>query len=292
MSDSDFTKGASQGGYIVYAADVDLVSGKEAKFSIIDWKSWKLKRVCRSSLAAETQAFSDALDQLNWIRLFMAELLHSQGSLDFRRTKEILDTQPEAIIITDCKSLYDSVERQESAGLGLQEKRTAIEVTAIRQEMRDSHLSTRWVNSDRQLADILTKPGVDPMTLLLLARRGRWRIVFDPDFTSARKLKAAKRAESFKKLAGAQTPASEKPTVQNKGSPGTASKTSTISKAKSKSQTEARSGKKPVEAQSSTGKAISETKDTQPTKKRQSRECQSNSRKAKSGSAGPSTTTS
>ena len=38
------------------------------------------------------------------------------------------------------------------------------------------------------------------MTLLLLVRRGRWKIVFDPDFTSARKLKAAKRAGSFKKL--------------------------------------------------------------------------------------------
>ena len=161
--------------------------------------------MCRSSLAAETQAFTDAVDQLNWLRLFMAETLYAvDGGLDFRKTTEILETQPEAHIITDCKSLYDSVERQESAGLGLQEKRTAIEVTAIRQVMRESHLSTKWVNSDRQLADVLTKPGVDPMAILLVAIRGRWKIVFDPAFTSARKFKAAKRAGSFKKLEDAK----------------------------------------------------------------------------------------
>ena len=190
--------GASQGGYMIYAADKDILQGQEALMSILDWKSWKLKRVCRSSLAAETQAFTDAVDQLNWVRLFMIEVLTS-SALDLRKTDEILKLCPASHVITDCKSLYDSVERQESAGLGLQEKRTAIELTAIRQVMKETNLSTKWVNSDRQLADILTKPGVDPMTFLHLVRRGRWKIVFDPSFTSARKVKKIKRDEHFKK---------------------------------------------------------------------------------------------
>ena len=90
-------------------------------FSVIDWKSWKLKRVCRSSLAAETQAFTDAVDQLNWIRLFMAEIL-STRALDFRKTDEILNAMPEAHVITDCKSLYDSTISKEDNGERLHSK--------------------------------------------------------------------------------------------------------------------------------------------------------------------------
>ena len=43
-------------------------------------------------------------------------------------------------------------------GLGLSEKMTSIEVTATRQQMRATGIRTRWVNSDGQLADVLTKP--------------------------------------------------------------------------------------------------------------------------------------
>ena len=167
--------------------------------TLLDWRSWKLRRVCRSSLAAETQAFTDAIDRLNWIRLFLADAIAPQ-SIDLRRVEEVLQNLPTSYAITDCKSLYDSIERQESSGLGLQEKRTAVEVTAIRQTMSQTNLKTKWVNSDRQLADVLTKPGVSPDTILGLLRRGRWKIVFDPEFVSAKRCKAAKRERHFTKM--------------------------------------------------------------------------------------------
>ena len=62
--------GSSQGGYMVFACHKDILTGKEATISLIEWKSWKLKRVCRSSLASECQAMAEALDNLNFIRLF------------------------------------------------------------------------------------------------------------------------------------------------------------------------------------------------------------------------------
>ena len=86
------------------------------------------------------QAAVNATRELEWI---------INQLLDFTREDYDVEKQQQSTVmmrsslIMDCKSLYDSVERQESAGLGLQEKRTAIEVTAIRQEMRDSHLSTK-----------------------------------------------------------------------------------------------------------------------------------------------------
>ena len=124
---------------------------------LMDWKSWSLKRICRSSLSAESQSAADTVDTLNFVRLFAADCIFAPG-VDLRKTDTALKLLPESIVVTDCKSLYDALARSESQGLGLQEKRTAIEVAATRQQMEATGLQCKWVNSDRQLADSLTKP--------------------------------------------------------------------------------------------------------------------------------------
>ena len=43
---------SSQGGNLVYASSHSLHDGKDAPVGIIEWKSWKLSRTCRSSLSA------------------------------------------------------------------------------------------------------------------------------------------------------------------------------------------------------------------------------------------------
>ena len=96
--------GSSQGGYLVYASSHDLHVGKEALVGIMDWKSWKLSRKCRSSLSAESQAMADAIDTLNFIRLCIADCLHPKG-IDLRQPDRILQLLPESCAITDCKSL-------------------------------------------------------------------------------------------------------------------------------------------------------------------------------------------
>ena len=78
--------------------------------TLLDWRSWKLRRVCRSSLAVETQAFTDAIDHLNWLRLFIADMIAPQA-IDLRRVEEVLQIFPTSHAITDYKSLYDSIER-------------------------------------------------------------------------------------------------------------------------------------------------------------------------------------
>ena len=90
------------------------------------------------------------------MRLFFAECIVVEP-IDLRKADQVLSLLPKAHVITDCKSLYDALEKSESAGLGLAEKRTAIEVTATRETMRETGITTRWVNSDRQVADVLTK---------------------------------------------------------------------------------------------------------------------------------------
>ena len=55
--------GSSQGGYITLAVNkTNAEAGQRVPFTILDYGSKKLKRVVKSSLAAEVQAFAEALD--------------------------------------------------------------------------------------------------------------------------------------------------------------------------------------------------------------------------------------
>ena len=79
-------------------------------------------------------------------------------------------------------------------------KRTAIEALSIRQICVASNVSVMWVNSDRQLADILTKQGVLTENLDRALKTKKWRIVFDSSCTSAKNLRKQKRDGHFKKV--------------------------------------------------------------------------------------------
>ena len=65
-------------------------------------------------------------------------------------------------------------------------KRTANEVAATRQQMEATGVHCKWVNSDRQLADSLTKP-MASHAMTQLCKTGHWKIIFDKDFTAAKK---------------------------------------------------------------------------------------------------------
>ena len=54
--------GGSQSGYVITACHIDLTTGKEATVSLVDWKSWRLKRVGSSSLSAECKSMAETLD--------------------------------------------------------------------------------------------------------------------------------------------------------------------------------------------------------------------------------------
>ena len=103
-----------------------------------------------------------------------------------------------------CKSLYYALEKNESLGLGLSEKRTSIEVTATRQQMRTTGIKTKWVKSDRQLADVLTKATAPPASVLKFQHSGRWNIVWDATYTAAKNVRKAKRNAHSKKVSSSR----------------------------------------------------------------------------------------
>ena len=75
--------GNSQGRQLVFIGNAELLQGKEPNMSLISWHSSRLRRVARSSSAAETQAAADGDDEAVYIRLCLKEVLF--GQLDLQK---------------------------------------------------------------------------------------------------------------------------------------------------------------------------------------------------------------
>eukprot|EP00969_Alexandrium_andersonii_P221714 9792512-Alexandrium_andersonii.AAC.1 len=71
----------------------------------------------------------------------------TQGACDIQNHQQradMLRKGPPGAVITDCKSLYDAVRVSETAGLGLSDKRAAVEAMAIREALSESNNTMRW----------------------------------------------------------------------------------------------------------------------------------------------------
>ncbi|CAJ1339244.1 unnamed protein product, partial [Effrenium voratum] len=55
---------SSQGGFMIVACNEEALIGKAVPYTLVSWRSFKLPRVCRSSLAAEAQAC--AMEHVPW----------------------------------------------------------------------------------------------------------------------------------------------------------------------------------------------------------------------------------
>ena len=135
FSDSSWANrrdGSSQGGAIHLLADNAILEGQNSWASIIDWRSWKLKRITKSSLAGEVQAFSEAQDRQEWLRAFWLEIFSFKG-LNLKHIDDELIKDTPSTLITDCKSLFDALAKVESSGFQLTEQRSALECHGCKQ---------------------------------------------------------------------------------------------------------------------------------------------------------------
>ena len=60
--------GSSQGGYLVLLVPPEAFNDKKTDYAVLDWRSFKLNRVSRSSMNAESQAAAEAADALEYIK--------------------------------------------------------------------------------------------------------------------------------------------------------------------------------------------------------------------------------
>ena len=157
----------SHQGVLVGATTCDLQNNQEAPFTPLVWISKRISRVVRSTLSADAYAMSKSVDTLGWIRAMWGCI--NLPDFEWSRPREAFHKMHPALIITDCKSLYDLVTR--TALPSCEEYRTTLEVLLIRQRCEE-HTVFRWIPTSLMLADALTKAMSSDLlrTVFLLGR--------------------------------------------------------------------------------------------------------------------------
>ena len=128
--------GGSQGGFIVLLCD------DQNNSSPIAWNSTRIKRVVRSTLAAETLSCTEACDTALYISNLIKEFYPNKHTIKVH-------------VYTDCKSLLDASRNINQ----VTEKKTPIELSSIREMINNDEIQLHQVSSQNQLADIATKKG-------------------------------------------------------------------------------------------------------------------------------------
>ena len=143
-----------QGGYLVAMVDKTVAKGEQGHYNVLDWRSWKLARVSRSTLAAESQAASEAADSLLFTTTSWNLIWRPWFPLDNLNTPKMKE---EPHLIVDAKALYDLLSIPEFQANSGSDKRTTIQVLVTQDKLACSGSTTRWASSEQQYVDGLTK---------------------------------------------------------------------------------------------------------------------------------------
>ena len=175
--------GGSTQGIMVGLAPMALQSGDVCAVSLMSWHSSKIDRKCRSPGASEALAAINGEDCLYYARYQWSELLH--GEVDLRHPDRTVEKVP-GCLVTDSRNVYDKMHNEVLVITGA-EKRTSIELLGLKEAQRRTQVAIRWVHSEAQLANSLTKQGGHHELEMFYKMGFRWRIVEDNQMMSARR---------------------------------------------------------------------------------------------------------
>ena len=88
--------------------------------------------------------------------------------------------QIRSVIVTDSTNLWDSVMKVESCGLQLGKRHLAVEILSYREGLHAAGIECRWIGSDYQLADALSKV-LSYEAPLNVCQQTRIFLFFDPN---------------------------------------------------------------------------------------------------------------
>ena len=174
--------GSSTQGIFIGMAPERQFEGHVEKVSPIGWHSSKIDRVSRSPGAAEARSVISGEDYLFHARFQLGEFFDPNPNVfDVDRT---VNRVP-GCLVSDSRNVYDKLQTEELSIKG-QERRVDLELLSLKSAQRNNEVRVRWVHSEAQLGNALTKPGAKELELYY-QMKGSWRIVNDPKMRSARK---------------------------------------------------------------------------------------------------------
>ena len=160
---------ATQGAWIVLAAE-KLPYGKESvRASPITWRSSKLKRKVFSTFGGETQAMLQGINEVDWLQIMYRDAVFHDVQLHCWRNSLSshmlvmkgqcrLGGRQQQCSVTDAKSLYDCLLRENPNGK--QDRKSALELAIVLRDLQETRSMVRWVPHQKMVVDPLTK--LDP----------------------------------------------------------------------------------------------------------------------------------
>ena len=179
--------GGSTQGIFVGFGSMDLQRGAVGFITPVAWHSQKIDRICRSPGAAETQAAVNGADAAYYLRYQWSEILY--GKVDVRQPDQTVSRVP-GCLVTDSRNVFDKL-RTEVLTVKGAERKSNLELLSVKEAQCSTQLVVRWVHSEAQLANSLTKIGGTREIDLYYKMHHAWRIVEDEAMRSARKRREA-----------------------------------------------------------------------------------------------------
>ena len=177
--------GGSTQGIIIAAAPNSLFQGACERVSFLAWHSSKISRVCSSPGASEAVAAVNAEDLMYFARFQMSEMLGYE--VNIRNVNETVNHLL-GCLVTDRRNVYDKLSAVVVVAKGA-ERRTDIDLMRLKESQQVNRVRVRWVHSDAQLSNSLTKTKEMRQLLMYYQMQQQWRIVDDDTMSSARRRK-------------------------------------------------------------------------------------------------------
>jgi len=139
---------SSAGGHLI------LLVGCDEKSCILTWSCNKIRRVVKSTSAAESLALLEGLEDAIYIQTILKELLQQQIPIDAN---------------IDSKNLHNVIHSTKP----VTEKRLRIDVAAIKQMVEKKEVNqVKWVPTQLQIADCLSKRGASCSNMMRIIETG------------------------------------------------------------------------------------------------------------------------
>lgn len=166
----------SQACYFVLLADKQLMSGATGTFNVLDSRSHRIPRVCRSTYAAETLSTEEAFDVGRLCRGLVATV-HDRNL--YGKAAEVAMGSIPMQVVVDAKDVYDKT-NSDTPSYGAQ-KSLAFTISWMRAELRRPNTSLKWTSTENMWVDGGTKL-MDLGHMRRILAKGEWSVSYSPSF--------------------------------------------------------------------------------------------------------------
>ena len=140
---------SSTGAYVIFLVD------KKHRCCPLVWKANKIKRVVRSTLAAEALSLQEGIEEAVYIDTIIHELMNVHVPIN-----AYVDNQSTVDAVYSTKMVDD--------------RRLRIDIAAIKEEIMDGTVNDlKWIPDKQQLANCMTKKGQSGLLLITVLQTGR-----------------------------------------------------------------------------------------------------------------------